>query len=83
LGRYIVYSRRVEGEELLNILQKGLLPELFLLFEKVCLRTLDKLDLASLEVSDVNAFIFGEGLGFSFFNDFDLILGNKIDGAID
>jgi hypothetical protein len=54
----VVYSSRVKAEELLNLRVKILVPEFFELIQKICLGTLDEVNLARLEVTDVDSLVF-------------------------
>lgn len=54
----VVYSSRVKTEELLNLRVKILVPEFFELIQKICLGTLDEVNLARLEVTDVDSLVF-------------------------
>jgi hypothetical protein len=77
-----VYSSRVKAKELLNLRVKILVPKFFELIQKIRLGTLDQVNLARPEVTDINSLTFSERICLPFLNDFDLILRNEIERSL-
>jgi hypothetical protein len=67
---------------LLNLRIKILVPEFFELIQKIRLGTLDKVNLARPEVTDINSLVFSKRICLALLNNFDLILRYEIDRSL-
>ena len=67
---------------MLNLRVKILVPEFFELIQKIRLGTLDEVNLARPEVTDINSLVFSKRICLTFLNDFDLILRYEIDRSL-